>query len=347
MKLPNGYGSITKLKGTRRKPWLVRITTGKDENGKQIRQTLGYYETRAKALEALTEFNRDPYDLATAKLTFADIYNQWIKTDEYKQLADATIKHYTTAYSKFSLIHSKEFIKIKISDLQRCIDDNTSGYVSNCKMKNLASKLYHFGMLQEIIKENKAELLKVGSSNKTQNEKVPYSDEEIDTLWNHSADETIKLILIYIYTGVRCNELLNLRKENLHLDEQYFDVVESKTQSGIRPVPIADVIVPLFHYFVGKSLNSWVFTTEQGVRYTDTWYRKKQASVLKALNMTHTTHEARHTCITQMTVHNVNPSVIKEIVGHKAAQSFTERVYTHIYMKTKIEAVNKIHKKEE
>lgn len=58
-----------------------------------------------------------------------------------------------------------------------------------------------------------------------------------------------------------------------------------------------------------------------------------------------TTHEARHTCITQLTVHNVNPSVIKEIVGHKAAQSFTERVYTHIYLKTKIDAVNKIHTK--
>ena len=26
-----------------------------------------------------------------------------------------------------------------------------------------------------------------------------------------------------------------------------------------------------------------------------------------------------------------------------AAQSFTERVYTHVYMKTKIETVNRIH----
>lgn len=345
MKLANGYGSITKLKGNRRKPFLVRITTGKDENGKQIRKVLGYYPTHAKALEALAEFNRDPYDLSTAKLTFADIYNKWIETDEYKDLSTSTVTAYTSAYSKFSLIHNKEFIKIKIADLQRCIDDNTSGYVSNRKMKNLASKLYQFSMLQEIIKENKAAFLKVGSSTATQKEKVPYSDDEIETLWKHTDDETVKLILIYIYTGVRCNELLKLRKENLHLDEQYFDVIESKTQSGIRVVPIADVIVPLFHYFVGKSLNQWVFTTEQGVRLTDTWYRKKQASVLKALKMTHTTHEARHTCITQLTVHNVNPSVIKEIVGHKAAQSFTERVYTHIYLKTKIDAVNKIHTK--
>ena len=57
------------------------------------------------------------------------------------------------------------------------------------------------------------------------------------------------------------------------------------------------------------------------------------------------THYARGTAHlhTQMTIHNENESVIKEIVGHKSAQSFTERVYTHIYLKTKIDAVNTIH----
>ena len=28
MKLPNKYGSVTKLKGNRRRPWMVRVTTG-------------------------------------------------------------------------------------------------------------------------------------------------------------------------------------------------------------------------------------------------------------------------------------------------------------------------------
>ena len=59
--------------------------------------------------------------------------------------------------------------------------------------------------------------------------------------------------------------------------------------------------------------------------------------------MKHTTHEARHTCITQMTKHKVKESFIKDILEHKSSQSFTERVYTHIYLKTKIDAVNTIH----
>lgn len=345
MKLANGYGSITKLKGNRRNPWMVRITTGKNENGQQIRKVLGYYPSRTKAVEALAEFNREPYDIGDAKLTFSDIYKQWIETDEFINLSKSCSSAYKAAYNKFSLIHNKEFVKIKISDLQHCIDVNESGYVSNRQMKNLSSKLYQFCILKEMVKENKSVMLKVGSPNSTQREKKPYSDEEIDILWKHTDDDIVKLILIYIYTGVRCNELLNLRKENLHLDEQYFDVIKSKTASGIRVVPIADAIIPLFQHFINKSNNRWVITTEQGVRLTYSWWQKQQANTLKALNIQHTTHEARHTCITQMTIHNVNPSVIKEIVGHKAAQSFTERVYTHIYLKTKIEAVNKIHTK--
>ena len=35
MRNPNGYGSVVKLSGKRRKPFAVRITIGWDNNGKQ------------------------------------------------------------------------------------------------------------------------------------------------------------------------------------------------------------------------------------------------------------------------------------------------------------------------
>ncbi|MBQ9228739.1 MAG: tyrosine-type recombinase/integrase [Eubacterium sp.] len=345
MKLPNGYGSITKLKGKRRNPYVVRITTGKDQDGYLIRTVLGYYPSYTKASEALADFNRDPFDVTNQKLTFTDVYKAWVLTNEYQKLSASAKKQYGTAYNDYELLHLKSFCKIKIPDMQMCIDLCNSGYTARRFMKNLASKLYQYALRQEYVKENKAEHLQIGSPSTVQKEKVPYSDDEIDVLWKHKDDEIVKLILIYIYTGVRCNELLNLKKENLHLDDQWFDVIESKTKAGVRPVPIADVIVPLFRYFVGKSHCSYVFTTSDkgNTKYRDDWWRRKQKETLAALGMQHTTHEARHTCITQLTVHDVNPSVIKEIVGHKAAKSFTERVYTHVYMKTKIEAVNKIH----
>ena len=40
------------------------------------------------------------------------------------------------------------------------------------------------------------------------------------------------------YCEMSREELLDLKKENVHLDEQYFDVICSKTENGIRKVPI-------------------------------------------------------------------------------------------------------------
>ena len=77
MRLPNGYGSIYKLSGNRRKPWCVRKTTGWQDNGQPIYTFIGYYPTRQEALTALADYNKDPYDLQLSSVTFADLYERW------------------------------------------------------------------------------------------------------------------------------------------------------------------------------------------------------------------------------------------------------------------------------
>lgn len=47
MKLPNGYGTVYKLQGNRRRPYVVKKTIG----GKQ--KTLGYFESYQEAFEYL------------------------------------------------------------------------------------------------------------------------------------------------------------------------------------------------------------------------------------------------------------------------------------------------------
>ena len=47
-----------------------------------------------------------------------------------------------------------------------------------------------------------------------------YTDEEIKILWQNSDDYTVKLILIYLYTGFRLNELLNIKIENVDLENR-------------------------------------------------------------------------------------------------------------------------------
>ena len=56
MKLPNGYGSVVKLSGKRRNPYLVRKTNGwhfDKEKDKQVQDfiIIGYAPTRADGLQ--------------------------------------------------------------------------------------------------------------------------------------------------------------------------------------------------------------------------------------------------------------------------------------------------------
>ena len=76
MRNPNGYGSITKLSGNRRKPWMVRAAAemiyNKDTKKTTCkRNTIGCYATRKEALQALAEYNSDPYNLESANQAFS------------------------------------------------------------------------------------------------------------------------------------------------------------------------------------------------------------------------------------------------------------------------------------
>jgi len=97
MKLPNGYGSVYKLKGKRRNPWVARKTVGWKDNAQPIYEYLGYYEKRELALKALTSYNLDPYDLANQQLTFTEIYDLWVKqkyTDNGKKIKNGYVAAY-------------------------------------------------------------------------------------------------------------------------------------------------------------------------------------------------------------------------------------------------------------
>lgn len=71
MKLPNGYGSVVKLSGKRRKPYIVRKTVGwhyDKEKDKQVQEmiTIGYTATKAEGLLMLADYNNNPFDTKAA-----------------------------------------------------------------------------------------------------------------------------------------------------------------------------------------------------------------------------------------------------------------------------------------
>lgn len=102
MRLPNGFGNVSKLSGKRRNPWRARKTAGWviDEKTQKIKQTyvtIGYYATRQQALQVLSEYNTNPYDLDANNITFAEVYEKW-SDKKFDEISASNVNAYKAAY---------------------------------------------------------------------------------------------------------------------------------------------------------------------------------------------------------------------------------------------------------
>ncbi len=348
MKLPNGYGSIYKMSGKRRKPWRVSITQGwvydkTHDKMLQNRNTLGYYATKQEALLALSQYHQQPFDLSCKNYTFQDIYEKWC-AEKYPLISRSNQNAYISAYKSCEALHQQTFRELSLAALQEIISSSPKGYPSLLRIKGLYIQLYQYAMKHDICTRDYSRFVTVTKPKTPAAGLKPhhkFEDDELLVLWQHAGSFTVDILLLLIYSGVRVSELLNLRKEQVHLEERYFEVISSKTANGVRIVPIAEKVVPIWRRFLSCDC-ALAVCTPRGKPVVYRTYQDYFKKEMQTLQMEHRIHDTRHTCISLLTKENVNPTIIKTIVGHSGAMSLTERVYTHLDVRLLIDAINKI-----
>lgn len=351
MKLPNGYGSVSKMSGKRRHPWRVRrtakwvmdTTTGK---AKQIYITVGYYATKAEALQALSDFNKDPFDLKFSSKTMKEVYEEWSER-KFTEISDQNIKGYKAAWKLCEPIQNMRFVDIRIDHLQKLADESGKNTPTLKKFKVMLKGLFDYAVIHGIITNDKnivsyLDISHAGNPNARSH--TPFATDQVNRLWEvHESNEYYSIILMLIYTGLRIGELLDLEKKDVHLDERWFFVKESKTDAGIRSVPIAKKIMPFFEHWYNKNDCLYLISTPDAQHfeyrnYFDSYWKP----LLKHIGMeSHRPHDTRHTCISMLTAAKVDERFIQKIVGHKG-QNVTQQVYTHLEIEELITEIDKI-----
>ena len=342
MIMPNGYGSVYKLSGNRRKPYAVRVTEIWS-NGQQKYRYIGYYRTKQEAIKQLALYNDAPYDLEMSKVTFSEIYRRWYDDTFDEESNRSTVKNYTAAYKHCKPLYNMKMSDIRPSHMQDIINSCDKGYQTQKRIHILFNKLYKWCLDHDCLTKNYSSLVKVTQKDEP-SVRHAFSSEEIQLIWdNVDKNEYISLLLILIYSGVRISELLNLKKKDVHLDEQWFYVRASKTNAGIRVVPIADKVLPFWRHFMKLSSCQYAVCNAGGDQLTyDNFKKRYFFPIMEKFGMNHTPHETRHTFISMAAMKNINQTIIKKIVGHKSIMNLTEEVYTHIEVKALLEAVNKL-----
>ena len=350
MRLPNGYGSVVKLSGKRRNPYVVRKTAGwrydKDKD-KHVQEyiIIGYAPTKADGLQMLAEYNKNPFDVSSAKITFQEIFEKW-SASKFPTISDSNVKGYNASYRLCGTLYNKIFKEIKLADLQYVVDTCDKNYPTLRKLKVLFGQLYEYALKNDVCNKNYAEFVdiqKFKDRNPNRRDADKFDKYELDRIWMQQEDKYYQIVLMLIYSGVRVSEMLDLLKTDVHIDEQYFDVIDSKTENGIRKVPIADKVLPFFKAWYNDTDSEYLLHTENGEQFKyRNYYDSYFTPLMENLGFDKTTHCCRHTCISMLAEAKVDQTTIKKIVGHAGAMTLTEKVYTHLDVKELIDAINKI-----
>ena len=351
MRLPNDYGSVVKQSGRRRNPYIVRKTVGYHydaEKDKQVQDyiIIGYAKTKADGLRMLAEYNNNPFDTQAAKMTFADVYDEWSKR-KYPTVSKSNVTGYIACYKACGTLYNKVFKDIKLADLQNVVDTCGKNYPTLRKIKVLFSQLYEYAMKNEICNKDYSDYVDIAQyrdKNPNKYDRNKFEKDEVDRIWTLKDDPYYQIILMLLYNGTRVSEFLDLKKEDVHLDEQYFDVWKSKTENGLRKVPIADKVLPFYKAWYDSAPScEYLLHTPEGEHFLyRNYYDSYFLPLVRQLGIDRTPHCCRHTCISMLAEAGVDQTTIKKIVGHSGAMTLTERVYTHLDIETLVDAINKI-----
>ena len=304
MRKPNGFGSVYKMSGKRRKPYAVVTTKGFVlENGKAVqkRTYLGYYATRKEAELALAAYNMNPYD---TDATFYAVYKRWWN-EKADTVAEGTARNYEIAFKHCEPLYDKVFSSLRTSDLEEVVMSYES-VGQRQKVKAMLNQMYKFAMKYDIVQTNFAERFSVEKAD-VKMERQPFTDNEIKRLWEMD-DDTAKVVLILIYTGMRVSELKFAEVDY----DNWLLKGGSKTEAGRdRIIPIREKIKPLF------PISEAIMSLSRDAYYI------KVLDFLK--DMGHRTHDCRVTFATRYK--SADPTALKLIMGHKITD-ITKAVYT-------------------
>lgn len=311
MRLPNGYGSVAKLPGNRRRPFIVKKTVGWKDNGQPVYSIIGYAETREEGLQLLAQYNNNPWDVDRAKITLRGLYDLWWEK-KVPKLGAANQKALRSAYNYCKPLADMTYRDIKAFQMQETIDNCGKSPNTQAAIKNLWGHLDKFALEMDIITRCYSTLLTCAAIPPTR--RVPFTDAEVDLLWEHQSEPWVDTVLIFLYSGWRISELLALTPEDVDLQAGTMKG-GTKTKAGKnRIVPIHSKIRPLVEARLAEGGPRLI--CRNGKPVPDHAYRAFWQAIMQRFGMNHVPHECRHPYVKPKT--KIFKGFFAEILGTKA-----------------------------
>ncbi len=178
-------------------------------------------------------------------------------------------------------------------------------------------------------------------------EKRVLTDAEYDRLQTAALSPKQRLFVdILLYTGLRRGEALALRHSDIDIENKVLSVNKTvvfkdndaeikptpKSTSGIRSIPIPDILLQSINENIGQCGADYIFTMEKADGLvTKSSYNKLWKSIVHAaeLPMGVSAHTLRHNYATKLYYAGVDIKTAQMLMGHSSIQ-ITLDIYTHL-----------------
>ena len=338
-KLPNGFGSIKKLSGKRNRPYAVYppVKNFNLNGSPEALPAIGYFADWYSAFDALHEYNKNPYDIKTENITFAELFDMYYKakfiSDKKKKYSDSTIYSTNAAFKNCAALHNRTFKELRKPDLQSVVDNCPLKHSSLELIVSLFKQMYKFAKENDIIEKDYSEFVKINIADDDERG-VPFSREELDILWKHSDLADVRMILIMIYTGYRIKAFETI---NINFEQNYFQGGVKTAAGKDRIVPIHPCILPFVEEF------SHLHFTAINFRAKHFYPALKSLGISMSVeNTKHTPHDCRHTFSWLCDKYKVDDLSKHLMMGHTLGKDIEKSIYGHRTLDELRAEINKI-----
>lgn len=349
-KLPNGFGSIKYLGKGRYKPYGVYPpVTEYTDKGPVTPKAIAYVETWDEGYELLAARKMENEGKIKIKTgvyidrtpTFKEVYEDFYKEKYRSELKDgkktASMCSTQAAYKNSATLHDMRFGQIRYKDMQDILNACTLKHASQELIVSLMHQMYKYAIKYDIVEKDYSTSLFIPVEDDDEGG-VPFTEDEIRTLWEHKENPVVQMLLIMCYSGFRIKAFTDLE---VNLELHYF-------KGGVKTKSGKNRIVPI-HSAIYDMVTSRYKDNRNLLGCSAKVFRNQMYDALAALGIgyastgeKHTPHDCRHTFSTLCEHFRVNENDRKRMMGHSFKNDITNEKYGHRTLEELREEIEKI-----
>ena len=275
-------------------------------------------------------------------MTNEEYYNKYLDYLQFeRKLSKNTILSYQDNLKRFEIfLNGQKITDLTRGDIEKYLEfNNKMAEKSRAHYLTVIKNFYEFLVLEDLINYNPCETIKQPKISQT----LPIyltekeTNQLLDIKLNTAFDYRNKTMLELLYaTGIRVSELVNLKLNNIDLENDLIRIMGKGSKERISP--ITNEAEKYLIIYINKYRNDllkqkdseYLFINNQGQKISRQGFFKNLKKIAKkqGIEKEISPHTLRHSYATHLLNNGADLRIIQELLGHSDIS--TTQIYTHL-----------------